>query len=157
MLTVLEEASFRPLTTVAQDVLYCRDKLADLDKVDQKDASLKEELKVMSDLSAGLNLSIGHRKPALASTFLARRFPASQMTDNTKSVKKATAKLKDISQMVGRHGHQLLAHWHLPATGSTPFWDAAHLYPGVPDVPRSDSRSAQIARFPTKAGTKILH
>ena len=58
MLPVLEEASSRPLTTVAQDVVYCRDKLADLDKVAQKDAFLKGELKVVTDLSVGLNLSI---------------------------------------------------------------------------------------------------
>ena len=105
MLSVLEEASSRPLTTVAEDVLYCRDKLDDLDKVAQKGAFLKEALKVVTDVSVGLNLSIGHMQPTLVATFLARRLHASQTTDGTESVKKATAELKDISQMVGRHGH----------------------------------------------------
>ena len=48
MLPVLE-----PLTRMAHDVLYCRDKLADLNKVAQKDASLKEELNVVTDFSVG--------------------------------------------------------------------------------------------------------
>ena len=110
MLPGLEEASSRPLTTVTQDVLYGRDKLAYLDKVAQKEASLKKELKVMTNLSVGLNLSIGHRQTALAATFLARRFHAFHTTDRAESVKKATAELKDISQMVGRRGDQLLVH-----------------------------------------------
>ena len=111
---MLEEASSKPLTTVAQDVLYCRDKLTDLDEVTQNDASMKEELKVVTDLFVGLNLSIGPKQPILATTFLTRRLRASQTTDSAESVKKSMAELKDISQIVGRHGHQLLAEWHLP-------------------------------------------
>ena len=146
---MLEEASTRPVTTVAQDVFYCRGQLADLEKVTQKDASLKEYLKVMTDLSAGLNLSIGNRKPNLPAT--------SQATDNAESVEKDTVDMKDIRQMVERHGHQLLAHWHLSATGSTPPWDAVYLQPAGPGVPRSSTRSARSARLPTNAQTQILH
>ena len=100
MRPVLKEASSKPLTTVAQNVLYCRDRVADLDKVAQKDASLKE-LKVVTDLPVGLNLSRVHRQPALAATFLARHLRASQTTDSAESIKKATGELKDTSQMVG--------------------------------------------------------
>ena len=157
MLPVLKEASSRPLTTVAQNVLYCREKPADHDKVAQKDASLKEGLKVVTDFSIGLNLPIGHRQPALAVTFLTRRFRASQTTDSAEPIKKATAELKDISHVVGRHGRQLLAHWYLPATGNTPPWDIAHLQPAGPGVPRPASRSARNAHPPTNTGTQILH
>ena len=66
MLPALEKTSSIPLVTAAQDILYCRDKLADLDKVAQKDASLKEGLKAGTDLSVGFNLSIEHRQPVLA-------------------------------------------------------------------------------------------
>ena len=61
MLPGLEEASSRPLTTVAQKVLHCRDKFGDPDKMAQKNASLKKEMKVVIDRSVGLRLSIGHR------------------------------------------------------------------------------------------------
>ena len=154
---MLEEASSKPLTTVARDVLRCRDKLADLDKVAQSDASLKEELKVVIDLFVGLNWSIGPKQSILAATFLTRRLRASQTTDSAESVKKAMVELKYSSQIVRRHGHQLLAQWHLPATGSTPPWDAAHLQPAGPGVPRSASRFFCSVRFPTTAGTQILH
>ena len=90
-------------------------------------------------------------------TFLTRRLRTSQTTGSAESVKKATAELKDISKMVGRHRHQLLAHWHLPATGSSPPWDAAHSQPVGPGVPRSASRSSHRTRLPTNAGTQILH
>ena len=110
MLPVYEEASSRPLTAVAQDVLHCRDKLADLDIVAQKEASLKEELKVVIDLPVDLNLSIEHRQPVPAATFLARRPCASQATDITEPIQKATAELKDTTQTVGRDRHQLLVH-----------------------------------------------
>ena len=146
MLPVLKEASSRPLTRATQDVLlYCRDKLADPDKLAQKDVYLKEELKVVTDLSVVLNLSIRHRHPALAATF--------QTLEIVESIKNVKAELKDISQMVDEHGHQLLAHWHQPATGSTPPRDAAHLQPAGPDVSRSASRSALSAHFPANAGT----
>ena len=111
----------------------------------------------MADLSVGVNSSIGHRQLALAATFVARYLHASQTTDSTEYGTKATAELKDISRMVRRYRHELLAHWHLPDTGSTPLWDAAHLQPAGPGVPRSASRSARSARFLTNAGTKILN
>ena len=71
MFRLLEEVVLRPLTTIAQDVLYSRDRLADLDKVAQKHTSLEEKLEVETDLSVGLNMSIRHRKPVLENTFLA--------------------------------------------------------------------------------------
>ena len=77
MLPGLEEASLRPLTTVGQKVLHCRDKLGDPDKMTQNNASLKNEMKVVTDRSVGLKLSIGHRQPIPAATFLGRRLRAS--------------------------------------------------------------------------------
>ena len=59
--------------------------------------------------------------------------------------------------MVGRHGHQLLAHRRLPATELTPPWDANHLQSAGPGVPRSAPRSARCARFPTNEETQVLH
>ena len=105
MLRLLEEASSRPLTTVAQDVLYCRDKLADLGKVTRKNTSPKEELKIVTKLSVGLKISIRHRQPVFTAAFLARRLRTSPTTDGTEYVKKAMTKFKYISQLVGRHGH----------------------------------------------------
>ena len=61
MRPVLEEASSRSLTIVAQDVQYCPDKLADLDRVAQRDTSLKELLEIVTKLSVVLTSSIGHR------------------------------------------------------------------------------------------------
>ena len=73
----LEEASSRPLTTAAQKVLHCRDKLGEPDKMAQKNAFLKNEMKVVTDRSVGLKLSIEHRQPVPAATFLGRRLRAS--------------------------------------------------------------------------------
>ena len=101
MLPLLEEASSRPLTTFTQDVLYCRDKPADLYKVTRKDTSLKEEHNVVTDLSIGLNMSKEHRRPVLAASFLARRLCASQTMDSAESVKKGMTELKDIHSPKG--------------------------------------------------------
>ena len=77
--------------------------------------------------------------------------------DSAEPIKKATVELQGIGQMVGRHGHQTLAHWYLTARGSTPPWDAAHLQPTGPGVPRLALQFACSTRFPTNAETHILH
>ena len=152
MLPVLEESSSRPLTTVAQAFLYCRDRLADLDKVAQKDISLNEEREAVADLLVSLHLSIGHRQSILVAIFLARRLSAA---DSAEFVKKCQGGIK-------RHqpgGWETRAP---PTTCATSYKE--HTAQGCrpfatcqPWRSRSGSRSPRSARLPTNAGTQILY